>query len=175
MRSVERGNNVSWDQWEGRRSSIKSLGMRNGLHEIDGRGNVGQVRGEIDSHEIMISMERGGGEGRLQEINQDGGSKKYMTSVERENDFHKTSVWGMGSMRSQWGEEYPGSMRSIDRGNELYKIRWRGKWAPWDQWRWDQWGLLYYTPAHRCLPAMTMRPAGKCNRTGRQIEDVPNW
>ena len=49
-----------------------------------------------------------------------------MTSVERENGFHKISVgeW-MGTMGSQWGEEYPGSMRSMERGNELYKIRGR--------------------------------------------------
>ena len=32
---------------------------------------------------------------------------------------------GMGTMGSQWGEEYPGSMRSMERGNELYKIRGR--------------------------------------------------
>ena len=38
MRSVGRG-----------RSSIRSMGMGNGLREIDGRGNVGQVEEEIDS------------------------------------------------------------------------------------------------------------------------------
>ena len=40
----------------------------------------------------MISMKRERGEGRLQEINQDGESKKYIASLERENGFHKTSV-----------------------------------------------------------------------------------
>ena len=36
------------------------------------------------------------------------------------------SVWkNGGTMGSQWGEEYPGSMRSMERGNKLYKIRGR--------------------------------------------------
>ena len=35
------------------------------------------------------------------------------------------SVWGKGLHGIPVGREYPGSMRSIERGNELYKIRGR--------------------------------------------------
>ena len=77
-----------------------------------------------------------------------GWGKREMTSVERENGFHKINVARrMGSMRSQ----IPVG-RGIPRLHEINRERkWaledqrERKWAPWDQWRWDQWGRFYIT------------------------------